>query len=164
MKHEAVGAEPEGGAVSPRLEEALTDGSLQPQNGQLLLIGRRQLRSLNSWMHNSPRLMRGKNRCTLLMHPNDALERKLDDNTTVRVTSRTGTVDAVLDIDDAMMPGVVSLPHGWGHSREGVELELASKKPGVSLNDLTDETHVDLLTGNAGLSGVNVSVESLDGA
>ena len=124
----------------------------------LELIGRRALRSCNSWMHNYDRLVRGKRRCTLLMHPTDAADRGMVDGAKVRVTSRVGSVEVELELTDTMMPGVVSLPHGWGHGREGAQLAIAGAHAGVSINDLTDEMRVDALTGNAAFSGVAVTV------
>ncbi len=129
--------------------------------GELRLIGRRDVRSNNSWMHNFPRLMRGRDRCTLLMHPRDAARLELSDESRVAVVSRTGRVTAPLEITDRVMPGVVSLPHGWGHDRQGTRLATANSHPGASLNDLTDERQVDLLCGTAALNGVAVSVEKL---
>jgi anaerobic selenocysteine-containing dehydrogenase len=131
-------------------------------NGELLLIGRRDVRSNNSWMHNFPRLMRGRDRCTLLMHPRDADRLGLAEESRVAVVSRTGRVTVPLEISDRVMPGVVSLPHGWGHHREGIRLATASSHPGASLNDLTDECQVDLLCGTAVLNGVAVRVEPAD--
>jgi anaerobic selenocysteine-containing dehydrogenase len=126
----------------------------------LLLIGRRHLRSNNSWMHNSQRLVRGKDRCTLLMHPDDATRLGVAGQAKVAVVSRTGRIEAPLELSDEVMPGVVSLPHGWGHHRPGIELSVAEEHAGVSINDLTDESVVDELCGNAVLSGVPVRVES----
>ena len=131
--------------------------SLSSQNG-LLLIGRRDLRSNNSWMHNSERLVKGHDRCTLLMHPEDARGHGLKDGEPVRVTSRVGAVLAALEVSEEMRRGVVSLPHGFGHAREGVRLRVASAHAGVSVNDLTDEQRVDAMCGNAVLSGVPVEV------
>ncbi len=128
-------------------------------NGALTLIGRRELRSNNSWMHNCERLVKGRERCTLLMHPADARARGLRDGQPVRVTSRAGSVRAPLELSEEMRAGVVSLPHGWGHGRAGVRLRVASRRPGVSLNDLTDEALVDPLSGTARLSGMPVEVE-----
>ncbi|MCA9514405.1 MAG: molybdopterin oxidoreductase family protein [Myxococcales bacterium] len=125
---------------------------------ELVLIGRRQLRSNNSWCHNSYRLVKGKPRCTLLMHPKDAAARGLVDGDEATLTSRAGTVRAPVEVTDAMMPGVVSLPHGWGHGREGTRLSIAARVPGVSVNDVTDERFYDRLSGNAGFSGVAVEV------
>jgi anaerobic selenocysteine-containing dehydrogenase len=127
----------------------------------LLLIGRRHLRSNNSWMHNSRRLVRGKDRCTLLMHPDDAARLGVAGEAKVAVISRTGRIEAPLELSDEVMSGVVSLPHGWGHHRPGTELSVAEKHPGVSINDLTDESVVDDLCGNAVLSGVPVRVERM---
>ena len=125
---------------------------------ELLLVGRRDLRSNNSWMHNAERLMRGHDRCTLLMHPEDATARGLEDGQDVRVTSRVGSVVLPLRTSTSLRPGVVSLPHGFGHDRAGVRLRVAAAQPGVSLNDLTDETLVDGCCGTAVLSGVPVEV------
>ena len=124
----------------------------------LHLIGRRELRSNNSWMHNSARLVKGKDLCTLLMHPGDAAERGLAAGQRVRIRSRVGSVEAPLEITDAMRPGVVSLPHGFGHGRDGVRLAVARAHAGVSLNDLTDHERLDSLSGNASFSGVPVEV------
>jgi anaerobic selenocysteine-containing dehydrogenase len=127
-------------------------------NGELLLIGRRDLRSNNSWMHNSQRLVKGPERCTLLMHPEDAQARGLAPGQTVQVRSRVGCVPVRLELTDAVMPGVVSLPHGWGHGRPGVQLRVAAAHAGVSLNDLTDDQAVDALLGTAAFSGTPVHV------
>ena len=129
-----------------------------PVNGGLALIGRRELRSNNSWMHNSERLVKGKERCTLLMHPQDASARGLRDGEQVRVASRAGVVVAPLELSDAMRLGVVSLPHGWGHQRAGTRLTVAGARPGVSFNDLSDEALVDPLCGTARLNDVPVEV------
>ena len=127
----------------------------------LLLIGRRHLRSNNSWMHNSRRLVRGKDRCTLLVHPDDAARLGFSGEAEVAVISRAGRIEAPLELSDEVMPGVVSLPHGWGHHRAGTVLSVAGEHPGVSMNDLTDESVVDDLCGNAVLSGVPVRVEKI---
>jgi anaerobic selenocysteine-containing dehydrogenase len=127
-------------------------------DGRLLLIGRRHIRSNNSWMHNYHRLVKGKERCTLLMHPDDASRLGVHDGDSVLIRSRVGKVRAPVRIDDGVMAGVVSLPHGWGHDRPGVQLGIAGQHAGVSLNDLTDEKCVDSLSGNAVLSGVPVEV------
>lgn len=135
----------------------------KPQNGDqtLHLIGRRQLRSNNSWMHNSYRLVKGENRCTLLMHPHDAVRLSISDGQQVQVRSRVGSLHATVQLTDAMMPGVVSLPHGWGHDLDGVQLATAQEHAGVSINDLTDDLAVDPVCGNAALNGVPVQVEPL---
>ena len=131
---------------------AIADGAT------LRLIGRRELRSNNSWMHNSERLVKGPERCTLLMHPDDARARGLAAGDRVEVRSRAGAVEVPLSVTAEMMPGVVSLPHGWGHSRAGVALSVAAARPGASLNDVTDELSVDALAGTAAFSGVPVDV------
>ncbi len=140
---------------------ARLDATLHPvpaDDGALQLIGRRALRSNNSWMHNSERLVRGRNACTLQMHPDDAADRTLADGDEVRVTSRVGSVAVPLEVTSDVMRGVVSLPHGWGHGRNGTRLTTANHHPGVSINDLTDDQRIDTLTGNAGFSGVPVRV------
>jgi anaerobic selenocysteine-containing dehydrogenase len=131
-----------------------------PAPGQLLLIGRRHVRSNNSWMHNFHRLVKGKPRHQLLMHPDDLRQRQLQDGQTVRVHSRTGVLEVQVQASDEMMPGVVSLPHGYGHGRQGAQLQVASAQPGVSANDLTDEHLRDAVSGNAALNGVPVQVEA----
>jgi anaerobic selenocysteine-containing dehydrogenase len=125
---------------------------------ELLLIGRRHVRSCNSWMHNYQRLVKGKPRWQLLMHPDDLRARGLEDQSEVRVQSRVGEVVTTVVATDEMMPGVVSLPHGWGHQRDGVQLGIASEQAGVSCNDITDEKFYDRVTGNAALNGVVVTV------
>ncbi len=109
-------------------------------------------------MHNVPRLMRGEDRCTLLMHPADAAARGLADGARVEIASRTGRVRVPLEVTDGIKPGVVSLPHGWGHDRPGTRLSTAARHPGASLNDLTDDQRIDALSGNAAFSGVPVTV------
>ena len=127
----------------------------------LALIGRRQLRSNNSWMHNSERLVKGPARCTLLIHPEDALRRGLVDGALARVQTRVGSVDIPVEVSDAIMPGVVSIPHGWGHDRPGVRLGVAQAHAGVSLNDLTDDQALDALCGVAAFSGVPAAVTAV---
>ena len=129
-----------------------------PEVGELLLIGRRHVRSNNSWMHNYHRLVKGKPRHQLLMHPDDLASRGLSDGQKVRVSSRVGVVEVQVLASVEMMPGVVSLPHGWGHGRPGVQMEIARAQPGASANDLTDERELDSLSGNAVLNGVCVQV------
>ena len=133
----------------------------EPAVQELKLIGRRHLRSNNSWMHNSERLVKGKPRCLLLMHPQDVQTRGLADGSLVRVRSRVGDVDVVLQSTDEMMPGVVSLPHCWGHARAGVALAVAEAHAGVSINDLTDELALDEVSGNSAFSGVAVTVAAI---
>jgi anaerobic selenocysteine-containing dehydrogenase len=114
-------------------------------------------------MHNSARLTKGPDACTLLMHPGDATARGLVQGDRVDVRTRTGQVEATLSVTDAMRPGVVSLPHGWGHHRPGIRLGVAARRPGVSLNDVTDEGEVDTLCGTAVLNGVPVHVTRTPG-
>jgi anaerobic selenocysteine-containing dehydrogenase len=141
-----------------RVKTDFLQGDTLAHDEPLLLIGRRQLRSNNSWMHNSPRLMKGKDRCTLLINPQDADAHHLEDGQVVTVTSRKGCVRLPVERSDTMMRGVVSMPHGWGHNREGVRLRTAHESPGASINDLTDDQAVDLLTGNAAFSGIPVTL------
>ena len=117
------------------------------------------MRSNNSWMHNYARLMRGKDRCTLLIHPEDASRLGVEAGRRVAVVSSTGRIEVPLELSEEMMPGVVSLPHGWGHHRSGTRLATAEQHPGASLNDLTDDQQVDPTCGNAVLSGVRVRVD-----
>ncbi|HYS08617.1 MAG TPA: molybdopterin-dependent oxidoreductase [Myxococcales bacterium] len=127
-------------------------------NGDLVLIGRRALRSNNSWMHNSERLVKGPEGCALLVHPEDAAARGLREGGRAKVASRVGTVEVPVAVTADVMRGVVSLPHGWGHARAGASLSVAADHPGASLNDLTDDQAVDALSGNAALNGVPVTV------
>ncbi|MCE0915104.1 molybdopterin oxidoreductase family protein [Pseudomonas sp. NMI760_13] len=131
-----------------------------PTDDQLLLIGRRHVRSNNSWMHNYHRLVKGKPRHQLLMHPDDLSRRQLQDGQMVRVRSRTGVIEVAVQASEEMMPGVVSLPHGYGHGRQGARLQVAAVQPGASANDLTDEHLRDGVSGNAALNGVPVQVEA----
>lgn len=137
---------------------ANTDATQEP----LLLISRRSVRSNNSWLHNSERLMRGADRCTLLVHPTDAARQGIEDGGRALVRSRTGEVEVPVELTERIMPGVVCLPHGWGHDRDGVALRVARATPGMSINDLTDDQRVDALTGNAALSGVPVEIALID--
>jgi anaerobic selenocysteine-containing dehydrogenase len=127
---------------------------------ELVLIGRRQLRSNNSWMHNSERLVKGRDRCTLLINPADAAARGLADGDLATLSSTAGSVEVPVEVTDAIMRGVVSLPHGWGHHRSGIRLGVAAAHPGASVNDVTDDGFVDALTGTAAFSGVPVKVHS----
>ncbi len=132
-----------------------------PADG-LVLLGRRHLRSNNSWMHNLPKLSAGKARCTLQVHPDDAARLGLVDGGAAKVTSRVGEVVATVEITDALRPGAVSLPHGFGHDLPGARLRVAAERPGVSANRLTDDLELDPLSGNAVLSGVPVAVTPVD--
>ncbi|MEU1391203.1 MULTISPECIES: molybdopterin-dependent oxidoreductase [unclassified Nonomuraea] len=132
-----------------------------PARAGLLLIGRRHLRDDNSWLHNSARLAKGRPRHHLLMHPDDLRARGLTDGAPVRVRSRSGEVTVEVSASEDVMPGVVSLPHGYGHDRPGVLLSVAATLGGASANDLTDPCLLDELTGTAALNGVPVTVEPL---
>jgi anaerobic selenocysteine-containing dehydrogenase len=167
------------GALEPRLPDALRTASgrieLAPEaivadvarlceslatvpGGELVLIGRRHLRSNNSWMHNLPVLVKGKPRCTLHIHPADARRLELTDGEQAEVSSRTGTVVALVEITDAIMPGVVSLPHGWGHDDPDARLHVAAEHAGTNSNVLADEALIDPLSGNAVLNGIPVQL------
>ena len=143
--------------VIPQLKAA-TDS--QPAANEFALIGRRHLRSNNSWMHNSKRLVKGADRCTLMMHSSDAQTLDLVDGGSVAISSSVGSVQAPLEITDEIMPGVVSLPHGYGHHRPKTKLSIANEHAGVSINDLTDDKIVDNLTGNAAFSAQRVRIEA----
>jgi len=150
-------------AAPPAIFEELTRFATvlaQPVSTEstLQLIGRRHVRSNNSWMHNSHRLVKGTPRHQLLMHPEDIAARGLTDGGRVRVRSRVGEVQVEVLASNEVMPGVVSLPHGWGHDRTGIRLGIAQAHAGVSNNDLTDEQYLDALSGNAALNGVTVQV------
>lgn len=136
---------------------ARLDAQELPTGDELLLIGRRHQRTCNSWMHNSERLTKGQTRHQLLINPADLASRGLLDGAMVKVSSRVGTVLVEVEATDDMMPGVVSLPHGYGHQKEGIRLERASQVEGVSINDLTDPERLDV-SGNAAFSGVPVRI------
>jgi anaerobic selenocysteine-containing dehydrogenase len=143
----------------PRLAALLARPAAGP--GELLLIGRRDLRSNNSWMANSERLARGRQRCALIIHPDDAGSRDLVDGAMARVQSRVGGIDVEVAVSDSVMPGVVCLPHGWGHDREGARQRIARAHGGASHNDLTDDQRLDALSGNAAFSGTAVRVRAV---
>ena len=140
----------------PRLRQAMSDRA-----DGLVLVGRRHLRSNNSWMHNVPALTGGTNRCTLHIHPEDAERLGVVDGAPVRVKGAGGEVTAPAEITDALRRGVVSLPHGWGHDRPGTRLSHAATDPGVNVNQLLDGSQLDPLSGNAVLNGVPVEVAAL---
>lgn len=143
----------------------LADTLVQPATTGLLLIGRRHVRSNNSWLHNSHRLVKGKTRCTLMLHPQDAGALGVVDGAEVEVSSRTGSIRLPAEVTDAIMPGVVSMPHGYGHDRDGVQLSVAREtSPGVSMNDITDERLFDAVSGTAIVNGVPVTVRLPGGA
>jgi anaerobic selenocysteine-containing dehydrogenase len=138
--------------------ERLRAALARESNGGIVLIGRRQLRSNNSWMHNLPALVKGKARCTLHIHPEDAARVGLADGDEARVRSSVGSIDVAVELTDAIMPGVVSIPHGWGHDAPGVRLDVARRHAGVNSNVLADESQVDPLSGNAVLNGIPVEL------
>jgi anaerobic selenocysteine-containing dehydrogenase len=175
----AIEAAPSGidlGAMAPRIPEALRTPSgkieLAPQallddlarvaldlaapQPDMVIIGRRQLRSNNSWMHNLPALAKGAFRCTALVHPLDAARLGLLDGAMASISNGAKRIEAQVELSDAMMPGVVSLPHGWGHDVAGTRMGVAAQRPGANLNALLDENLRDPLSGNAVLSGVAV--------
>jgi anaerobic selenocysteine-containing dehydrogenase len=138
----------------PRLHAMLDHGA---RDG-IVLIGRRDLRSNNSWMHNLDILVKGKPRCTLQVHPDDATRLGLSSGGQVRIVSRAGAVHAPVEVTDSVMPGVVSLPHGWGHDVDGTSLGVASDHAGVNTNVLADADAFDPLSGNAALNGIPVEL------
>ncbi|HSI53422.1 MAG TPA: molybdopterin oxidoreductase family protein, partial [Ramlibacter sp.] len=125
----------------------------------MVIIGRRDVRSNNSWMHNLPLLAKGPERCTALVHPDDAQRLGLADGAMARITSGGGSVEARVELCADMMPGVVSLPHGWGHNLPGTRLTLASQRAGANLNALLDDRQRDPLSGNAVLNGIAVELQ-----
>lgn len=143
-----------------KLQAGLLSGQVEPQNSgfDLRLIGRRDPRTNNSWLHNSHRLVKGKNRCVALINPQDADAHGLTDGDIARVCSRVGSVEIPVALSTEMMPGVISIPHGWGHQLDGVSLAVASQHAGVNANLLTDDRYLDSLSGNAALNGVPVSL------
>ena len=148
------------------LEKVKSDLNKHPFNDlstdEFLLIGRRHLRSNNSWMHNIAGLTRGKNRCTVMMHSSDAAKLQLTDDQEVTVRSATGSIAIPVEITDNLMPGVLSIPHGFGHTKKGARLDVAMKEgnAGVSVNDITDQSRIDPVTGNAAFSGQIVTILS----
>jgi anaerobic selenocysteine-containing dehydrogenase len=166
------------GAMTPRIPELLRTASgkielapplllddlarvaadLAAPAPNLVVIGRRQLRSNNSWMHNLPVLAKGAYRCTALVHPLDAARLGLRDGGQAQMRNGERAITVQVEIDDGMMPGVVSLPHGWGHDLPDTQLHVAAERPGVNLNAILDENLRDPLSGNAVLSGVAVTM------
>ena len=167
------------GALEPRLPEALRtrSGMIELAPSELvadvdrlrafaesasergmLLIGRRHLKSNNSWMHNIRVLMKGSMTCSLLVHPDDAADLGLADGASARVTSRVGSITVPVEITDEIRPGVVSLPHGWGHGEKGTRMSVAAEKAGANANVLTDDRALDPLSGTSVLNGIPVTV------
>jgi anaerobic selenocysteine-containing dehydrogenase len=141
------------------LPRALSD--LQRPAPDMVLIGRRDVRTNNSWMHNLPTLAKGPLRCTALVHPEDAARLGLQDGAMAELENAGRSLQAQVHISTDMMPGVVSLPHGWGHDLPGAQLSVAAERPGVNLNALLDEKLRDPLSGNAVLSGVPVKMRAV---
>ncbi|SEH55962.1 Anaerobic selenocysteine-containing dehydrogenase [Mycolicibacterium rutilum] len=125
---------------------------------ELVLVSRRHLRSNNSWLHNVGPLMKGRDRCTLLMHPDDAARRGVATGDVVAVASAGGCIDVPVEVTDAIKPGVVSMPHGWGHGKPGTRLSVANASPGVNTNVLSPPTFLDEPSGNGALNGIPVTV------
>jgi anaerobic selenocysteine-containing dehydrogenase len=128
----------------------------------LVIIGRRDVRTNNSWMHNLPVLAKGPFRCTALVHPSDAARLRLQHGALARIANGPRSVEAQVQVSDEMMPGVVSLPHGWGHDLPGARLQLAAQRPGANLNALLDDQLRDPLSGNAVLGGVAITMQALN--
>ncbi|MEU7728389.1 molybdopterin-dependent oxidoreductase [Streptomyces sp. NPDC040724] len=143
-------------AELPRLAAALAD-----RPATLVLVGRRHLRSNNSWLHNVPALTGGSNRCTLQIHPQDAGRLGLTDGGRARITAEGGSLEVPVEVTDAVRTGVVSLPHGWGHDRAGARLAVASAAPGANVNQLLNGTRLDRLSGTAVLNGFPVELTPL---
>jgi anaerobic selenocysteine-containing dehydrogenase len=136
-----------------------------PANGDVLLIGRRELRTNNSWMHNVPALVSGRERCVLYVHPHDAARVGLRDSQPALLESRVHRGTVPVRVTDEVMPGVVSLPHGWGHAASAAWQSVAGAHPGVSANDFTDDQYVESVVGQSILNGVPVHLRpaSADG-
>ena len=142
-----------------RLDKELFNANGEDKtNYPFALIGRRHLRNNNSWMHNSKLLMKGKNRCTVLMCPKDANNLSITNHQKIRITSNVGSIELPVEISDEMKEGVLSIPHGFGHNRQGTKIKLAEENAGESINDLTDDYNIDKLTGNVNFSGTRVKV------
>jgi anaerobic selenocysteine-containing dehydrogenase len=124
------------------------------------LVSRRTLRSMNSWLHNSHRLVRGPNRCTLLMHPDNAARLGVATGSSVRVRSRVGEIQVPVEVSDEVMSGVVSMPYGWGHDRSGARMSVARDHAGTSLNDLADERCFDAVSGTSVIDGIPVEISA----
>jgi anaerobic selenocysteine-containing dehydrogenase len=151
-------------AQTGRLEAWIGERTSAVARGEMQLIGRRHVRTNNSWMHNCHSLTKGPDRSGLLMHPDDAHRLGLEGGAAVRVKSRVGEVVAKLEISDSIMPGVVSLPHGFGHEAAKDTLRIAGVLPGPNINALTDESMVEPIIGTAVLNGVPVEVLAIAAA
>jgi anaerobic selenocysteine-containing dehydrogenase len=148
-------------AIAQDLARLRADLAAPSHPEPLRLIGRRRVRSNNSWMHNVDVLVRGRDLCTLVVHPRDAERLGLVEGTLARVHSKAGSVEVPVELSDQIREGVVSLPHGYGHDRPGTRLSVASRKPGVNSNRLTDCSAIDPLSGNAVLNGIPVTVAAV---
>lgn len=144
-----------------RVNEHFDKQSTPSLKSQGILIGRRHVRTNNSWMHNNHRLVKGKNRCTLMLHSEHALALGVQDGEVIKVTSAVNSLHIPVQITDDLMPGVVSIPHGFGHNRQGTQNKVAQAHAGVSVNDLTDDRLLDELSGNAAVNGVPVELEAV---
>ncbi len=140
---------------------ARAEADLQAPNPDLVIIGRRQLRSNNSWMHNLPVLAKGPYRCTALVHPLDAARLGLADGAMAQIRNGARQIEVQVELSEQMMPGVVSLPHGWGHNVAGTRMQVAAERPGANLNALLDENLRDPLSGNAVLSGIAIEMRPI---
>jgi len=145
-------------APEPIVADMARLASATTPSDDMVLIGRRNLRTVNSWMHNVNVLIKGREQCTLRVHPDDATRLGLAAGSSASVTSQVGKVVAPVEVTDAVMPGVVSLPHGWGYDDESIEMHTARTRPGVNSNSLTDNGPLDMLSGNAVLNGIPVEV------
>jgi anaerobic selenocysteine-containing dehydrogenase len=150
--------------LAPRMlldDLARVSADMQAPVPDLVIIGRRQLRSNNSWMHNLPVLAKGAYRCTALVHPADAARHGVADGGAAQIRNGARRIEVQVELSDEMMPGVVSLPHGWGHNLPGTQMHVAAERPGVNLNALLDENLRDPLSGNAVLSGIAITMAPL---
>ena len=142
----------------PRLNAVMAKPA-RDENYPFDLIGRRLVKSHNTWTQNSARLVKGKNPCTLEVHPEDAKRLGINKGQQVKVSSIVGEIEIEVVITDDIQQGVVSMPQGWGHNQKGTQMSVAATQPGVSINDLTDANRVDTLTGNAALNGTPVAIK-----
>ena len=144
-------------------ELAAVDAALHEPAPELVVVGRRDVRSNNSWMHNLPTLAKGPERCTALLHPDDAARRGVGAGDRVRLQGTDGrAIELPVTLSDEMMPGVVSVPHGWGHDQPGTQLGVAAQRPGANLNDLLDDRLRDPLSGTSVLNGIAVTLSRCD--
>ncbi|WP_328397036.1 molybdopterin oxidoreductase family protein [Nocardia sp. NBC_00416] len=143
------------------LREAHEAGAVRDNGFDLRLIGRRHLRSNNSWLHNVPAMVKGRDRCTALMHPQDATARGLSEGGRVTVSSPIGSIVVPVEISDDIRPGTVAIPHGWGHGEPGVGWTVAASTPGANVNLLHDPEQVDRISGNAAVNSTWVKVAAV---